>query len=463
MKRNTSFLFAVLFVVGCTNKTYVTINESPAATPVDAGRDPVAAVSPDAGSTIVSDMAPAVASDTGTAPMIVPDSGTAMDADPIVDTGKTVVVSDGGSTSDVTPVSVSDAQASEAGTTPPSCKLAWSGKIADGVGGEAAVTKNGFGVIWYDQESMGGVVNFRSFDWKGTPIADAVTLINLNGFVGGEDSYAGLFWNDGGMERDWSVYKIGADGKLDPGTYFVSDEEGDNGHVPSLSFDGTYYRGTSIAVGPSMCESQAEVFTGRFSSSSVFLTDNSTPCMPVSYTGLSVVSIADDGSGKPVMILDSWENQGSLETMYLIDYKTLVVGAIFPGDNTRRAIQAFYSKEAGYLLSWYETGNGNTYFLSPLTQDLNIVSGYKMPAGFIPQVVTGSEVVSVVLDQLSGSRNFVKIALGGDETARVALAPPKSNCSQSVVGYGNTYVVLDGGCFGNNNQSVVEAAVVTCN
>jgi hypothetical protein len=148
--------------------------------------------------------------------------------------------------------------------------------------------------------------------------------------------------------------------------------------------------------------------------------------------------------------------------MYMVNYQANAYNALFAGDYTRRATQALYSKESGYLLSWNQTSADGGYFLSPVTAEMSIVSAYRMPAGFIPQVIFGNEVVDVTYDQLSGARNFVKVTTGGKETARVALAPPKSNCSGNVVGNGSAYVVLDGGCFGGNNQSVVEAEVVTC-
>jgi hypothetical protein len=480
----SSFVTLFALLLGCTT------NNNYFGSPVPTAQTPTVTVSADAGSAVASDTAPAIAPDT--APTIVPDSGTAMDAEVVVNTGRTTTVLDSGSTPDVLLVSdaqamdtlpadtttfvadakaiAGDAQASEAGTSSDSqtaqspCKLAWSGKIADGVGGRVATTKNDFGVTWLGQESYGNIVNFQSFDWGGTPIADAVSLINFSGFIGGNDGYLALFYDDTGMAREWSVYKLGADGKLGAKIYVVADQNKSSGMVPFLSFDGKYFRVTFVMPGQDVnCKSNATMSTGLIASSGYYLQDNYSSCLAVDPNGLSVTSVADDGSGKPVVLLYSWNNQATNETMYIINYQANAFSALFAGDNTRRATQALYSKEGGYLLSWNQTGMGGGYFLSPITAEMSIVSAYQMPAGFIPQVITGSEVASVMYDQLSGARNFIKVTTGGKETARVALAPSKSQCSQNLVGSGSAYVVLDGGCFGGNNKSVVEAAVVTCN
>jgi hypothetical protein len=486
VKKISVSLFVALstLLLGCETNIYNT-------PPTPAAPTPTATVSADAGSAVTSDTAPAIVSDT--APTIVLDSGVAMDAEIVVDTDRTIIVLDSGSTQDALLVTVDaramdtlpadttavvadaepitdDAQASEAGigsdslAAQPPCKLAWSGKISDGVGGRVATTKNGFGVTWFGQESYGNIVNFQSFDWSGAPIADAVSLINFSGFVGGNDGYLALFYDNTGMAMEWSVYKLGADGKLGSKIYVVADQNKSSGMVPFLSFDGKYFRVTFVMPGQDVnCKSGATVSTGLIASSGYFLQDNYSSCVPVDPNGLSVTSVADDGNSKPVVLLYSWNNQATNETMYIINYQANAFSALFAGDNTRRATQALYSKESGYLLSWNQTGMGGGYFLSPITADMSIVSAYQMPAGFIPSVISGNEVASVTYDQLSGARNVVKVTTGGKETARVALAPSKSQCSQNLVGNGSAYMVLDGGCFGGNNQSVVEAAVVTCN
>jgi hypothetical protein len=178
MKR-ISFLVAMVFVVGCTNKTYVTINEPSTATPTDAGRDPVVAVSSDAGSTIVSD--------TDAAPTIVPDSGATIDAEIVVDTGRAIdsgaygYASDDGASIDSGRTVASSDSGTEIGGIQPAndnCSVGDQVFIGRGNGSVMAGSSKGFGIVWnsnYRSATQTDVV-FQAVDAHGANLAVAETV-----------------------------------------------------------------------------------------------------------------------------------------------------------------------------------------------------------------------------------------------------------------------------------------------
>jgi len=483
------FVALSVLLLGCTtNNNYF----SP---PVSTAQTPTATVATDAGSSVVSDVAPAVASDTGTVPMIVPDSGTSMDVKAVADTSKATDVSDGGLISDTSSVdaeaqepdtlpinpkdaqatdtisadamntTTSDAQASEAGTgsdsqaASPPCKLAWSGKIADGTFGQAIPTNQSVGIMWFGNGD-GNILYFRSYDWSGNPTSDQIALLNVRSIIGGNDSYMVSVLDDRGTGREWSVYPLSSDGVLGAKQTVSFDPDKSELSVPFLSFDGTYFRVTTLFNGSdTWCAGGTVFFTGRIAANGLYVSERQF-CLSAARKTVTIKRVIDDGSGNPIFVVGVYnaDQQNSEQTMRVVDAAG-VYTVFASNDSQRRAIDVFPSA-TGPLLSWYMAVKTNVYYLSPL-DDGNIVTANQMPAGFIPELVDGSSAVGFITDYLAGTKDMVTVSLKGQELSRVQLPPAKSNCSDNLAGNNGKYVNLDAGCFGEKPE--VWATIVTCN
>jgi len=482
MKKISISLLGTLsaLLLGCETKNYFDLQAPQVPTvsvSADAGCGSATAIVPDSG--VVADTMPAVAPDT--APAFIADAGSPPDVQPVsapdaqaaeamsVDT--TVVVAADAQAIDTQPTDVTS-KVTEAGssnsdvikTTDVPCKNSANVSIPGGTGAMAFATANGFGVRWYGIPAITNISYFHTYDWSGASTSDTVTLFNAGPMVGGKDNYLGVFYNDTGMARDWSVYQIGVDGKLGSGRYVFSNQNKTDGHIPFLSFDGSYFRLTILFPGPNFgCpQGMTAVQTGRISVDGNYLPDNN-GCVGIDYASgyVSVVDVADSGVGKPVIMLN-YDDQSS-HTMWIMDFHLNSSYAVLKGDVTRVPSQVLYSPTAGYLLSLYQS-YGTEYFLSPLPDNGALLTGTAMPAGFVTDIIDGNSVVSIELDQLSQERSFVRAsATSGLETARVILPPGKSNCSLDVSGTNGKYVVTDNGCFDNGNDQSVEVAIVTCN
>lgn len=229
--------------------------------------------------------------------------------------------------------------------------------------------------------------------------------------------------------------------------------------VPFLSFDGTYFRVTTLTAGwDTWCTGGTVFNTGRIAATGVYVSEPMY-CLGASRKTVTLKSVIDDGKAKPIFITSVWnaDQQNSEQTMQVVD-ATKGIYTVFAGDDPqRRAIDVFPSA-AGPLLSWYMAAKSNVYFLSPLG-DGNVVTANQMPSGFIPELVDGSNAIGFITDYLAGVRNLVTVSLKGQEQARVQLPPAKSNCSDNLAGKNGRFINLDAGCFGDKPEVWANAII----
>jgi len=153
MKKINFSLFVALsaLLLGCETNNY--FNPQSLATQM-----PTTTVSTDAGSTVAPDSAPAAASDTGTTPTIVPDSGTAMDVEIVVDTGRTIA----------------------------GCLVSDPIFIGHGNGSVTAGSSKGFGIVWNSNYRSATQTDtmFQAIDPHGADLAAVETVNITDGAIG---------------------------------------------------------------------------------------------------------------------------------------------------------------------------------------------------------------------------------------------------------------------------------------